>query len=111
MQQLLHDIILQWIGRFVVKVNLPLILFLVFFFGRSAEFAQKYFRKGMRIAISGRIQTGSYINKDGVKIHTTEIVIEEQEFAQSKAENHINSTSPENFSGSTDNIDEDLPFN
>ena len=52
-----------------------------------------------------------YINKDGVKIHTTEIVIEEQEFAQSKAENHINSTSPENFSGSTDNIDEDLPFN
>lgn len=80
-------------------------------FGRSAEFAQKYFRKGMRIAISGRIQTGSYINKDGVKIHTTEIVIEEQEFAQSKAENHINSTSPENFSGSTDNIDEDLPFN
>ena len=82
-----------------------------FLFGRSAEFAQKYFRKGMRIAISGRIQTGSYINKDGVKIHTTEIVIEEQEFAQSKAENHINSTSPENFSGSTDNIDEDLPFN
>lgn len=80
-------------------------------FGHSAEFAQKYFRKGMRIAISGRIQTGSYINKDGVKIHTTEIVIEEQEFAQSKAENHINSTSPENFSGSTDNIDEDLPFN
>jgi len=80
-------------------------------FGRSAEFAQKYFRKGMRIAISGRIQTGSYINKDGVKIHTTEIVIEEQEFAQSKAENHINSTSPENFSGSTDNIDENLPFN
>lgn len=80
-------------------------------FRRSAEFAQKYFRKGMRIAISGRIQTGSYINKDGVKIHTTEIVIEEQEFAQSKAENHINSTSPENFSGSTDNIDEDLPFN
>ena len=80
-------------------------------FGRSTEFAQKYFRKGMRIAISGRIQTGSYINKDGVKIHTTEIVIEEQEFAQSKAENHINSTSPENFSGSTDNIDEDLPFN
>ena len=55
-------------------------------FGRSAEFAEKYFRQGMRIAVSGRIQTGSYVNKDGIKVYTTEVVVEEQEFAESKAE-------------------------
>ena len=54
-------------------------------FGKSAEFAEKYFRQGMRVTISGRIQTGSYTNKDGVKVYTTEVVIEEQEFAESKS--------------------------
>ena len=54
-------------------------------FGRSAEFAEKYFRQGMRVSISGRIQTGSYTNKDGVKVYTTEVIVEEQEFAESKA--------------------------
>ncbi len=53
-------------------------------FGRSGEFAEKYLRKGMRICISGRIQTGSYTNKDGVKVYTTEVVAEDQEFADSK---------------------------
>ena len=53
-------------------------------FGRSAEFAEKYFRQGMRVAISGRIQTGSYTNKDGVKVYTTEVIVEDQEFAESK---------------------------
>lgn len=53
-------------------------------FGRSAEFAEKYFRKGMKIAITGRIQTGSYTNKEGQKVYTTDVVIEEQEFAESK---------------------------
>lgn len=54
-------------------------------FGRAAEFAEKYFRKGIKIAITGRIQTGNYTNKDGVKVYTTEVVVEEQEFAESKA--------------------------
>lgn len=54
-------------------------------FGRSAEFVEKYFRQGNKIAITGRIQTGSYINKDGQKVYTTDVVVEEQEFAESKA--------------------------
>lgn len=53
-------------------------------FGKAAEFAEKYFHKGIKIAVSGRIQTGSYTNKDGVKVYTTEVVVEEQEFAESK---------------------------
>ncbi len=51
-----------------------------------AEFAEKYFRQGMRVVYSGRIQTGSYTNKDGVKVYTTEVIVEEQEFAESRAE-------------------------
>ena len=53
-------------------------------FGKTGEFAEKYFRKGTKILISGRIQTGSYTNKDGNKVYTTEVVVEEQEFAESK---------------------------
>ena len=59
-------------------------------FGRSAEFAEKYFHQGMRVSISGRIQTGSYTNKDGVKVYTTEVIVEEQEFAESRAESEAN---------------------
>ena len=55
-------------------------------FGRNGEFAEKYLRKGTKIAATGRIQTGSYTNKDGVRVYTTEVVIEEQEFAESKNE-------------------------
>lgn len=54
-------------------------------FGKSAEFAEKYLRQGTKIAITGRIQTGSYTNRDGQKIYTTDVVVEEQEFAESKA--------------------------
>ena len=54
-------------------------------FGRQAEFAEKYLRKGTKIALTGRIQTGSYTNRDGQKVYTTDVVIEEQEFAESKA--------------------------
>jgi len=54
-------------------------------FGKGAEFAEKYLHKGIKITISGRIQTGSYANKDGVKVYTTDIVVEEQEFAESKS--------------------------
>lgn len=53
-------------------------------FGRAGEFAEKYLRQGTKIAITGRIQTGSYTNKDGQKIYTTDVIIEEQEFAESR---------------------------
>lgn len=53
-------------------------------FGRNAEFIEKYFKKGMRIAISGHIQTGSYTNKDGVKVYTTDVIADEQEFVEDK---------------------------
>ena len=53
-------------------------------FDRAAEFAEKYFRQGMRVLVSGRIQTGSYVNKDGQKVYTTEVILDDQEFADSK---------------------------
>lgn len=53
-------------------------------FGRSAEFAEKYFRQGIKIAITGRIQTGSYTRNDGTRVYTTDVVVEDQEFAESK---------------------------
>ena len=53
-------------------------------FGKSGEFVEKYLKKGMKIAVTGRIQTGSYTNKEGVKVYTTEVVVEDQEFAESK---------------------------
>ena len=88
-------------------------------FGRSAEFAEKYFRQGMRVSISGRIQTGSYTNKDGVKVYTTEVIVEEQEFAESKAANQQNQQSAgsgsipasDGFMNIPDGMDEELPFN
>ena len=95
-------------------------------FGRSAEFAEKYFRQGMRISVSGRIQTGSYTNKDGVRVYTTEVIVEDQEFAESKAASESNmgsyrqaspSPSPapsadigDGFMNIPDGIDEELPF-
>lgn len=53
-------------------------------FGRSGEFAERYFRKGIKIAVTGRIQTGSYTNKDGVKVYTTEVVVEDQNLRRVK---------------------------
>ncbi len=53
-------------------------------FGKAGEFAEKYFHKGTKIAVSGRIQTGSYVNKDGVKVYTTDVVVDDQEFAESR---------------------------
>lgn len=53
-------------------------------FDKAGEFAEKYFRQGMRVLISGRIQTGSYTNKDGQKVYTTDIIVDDQEFADSK---------------------------
>ena len=94
-------------------------------FGRAGEFAEKYFRKGTKIAVTGRIQTGSYTNKDGVLVYTTDVVVEEQEFAESKnssagAEGGYtggSSRAPEpsgagdGFMNIPDGIDEELPFN
>ena len=53
-------------------------------FKKSGEFAEKYFRQGLRVLVSGRLQTGSYVNKDGQRIYTTDVIIEEQEFADGK---------------------------
>ena len=53
-------------------------------FDKAGEFAEKYFRQGMRVLVSGRIQTGSYTNRDGQKVYTTEVIVDDQEFADSK---------------------------
>ena len=53
-------------------------------FGRSAEFAEKYFHQGTKVLVTGRIQTGSYTNRDGQKVYTTDVIVEDQEFAESK---------------------------
>ena len=85
-------------------------------FGKGAEFAQKYFHKGMRVCVNGRIQTGSYINKDGQKVYTTEVVLDNQEFAESKSEGQAappqeKQDIPEDrFMELPEDIDEDLPF-
>lgn len=85
-------------------------------FDRSGEFAEKYFRQGMRVLISGRIQTGSYTNKEGKKVYTTDVVVESQEFADSKNASGQNttpgSTSNDGFMNVPDGVDDDtLPFN
>ena len=88
-------------------------------FGKAAEFAEKYLRQGVKIAVTGRIQTGSYTNKDGVKVYTTDVVVEEQEFAESKAASAQNNESSNNipsinagdgFMNIPDGIDEQIPF-
>ena len=95
-------------------------------FGKSAEFTERYFRQGMRVVVCGRIQTGSYTNRDGVKVYTTEVVVEEQEFAESKATADSNNnyqpqqpvasqpTAPagDGFMNIPDSVDDSgLPFN
>lgn len=80
-------------------------------FGKSAEFVEKYFRQGMRITICGRIQTGSYINQEGHKVYTTNVVIEEQEFAESKKSDSSSSGSSSSMEGGFMDIpDGELPF-
>lgn len=94
-------------------------------FGRAGEFAEKYFRKGTKILVAGHIQTGSYINREGVKVYTTDIIVEEQEFAENK---NSSSSGDGGYTGGSskasqpqeagdgfmnipDGIDEELPFN
>lgn len=98
-------------------------------FGRQAEFAEKYLHKGTKIALTGRIQTGSYTNRDGQKVYTTDVIVEEQEFAESKSASEQNAggfqpaeqapaqppmqSEPvgDGFMNIPDGIDEELPFN
>ena len=103
-------------------------------FGKAGEFAEKYLKKGTKMLITGRIQTGSYTNKDGVKVYTTEVVVEDQEFAESKNSSSnggnfnnysantsapagapVNDSAPaaagDGFMNIPDGIDEELPFN
>lgn len=98
-------------------------------FGRSAEFAEKYFRQGLKVVVTGRIQTGSYTNRDGQKVYTTDVVVEDQEFAESKAASAEHGVMPaapgprpsapapsqasagDGFMNIPDGIDEELPFN
>ena len=91
-------------------------------FGKNGEFAEKYLHKGMKIAVTGRIQTGSYTNREGQKVYTTDIVVEDQELAESKSAQQTGGV-PQQKNGQPDNIadeggfmdipdslDEDLPF-
>ena len=92
-------------------------------FGKAAEFAEKYLHKGTKIAITGQLQTGSYTNKDGVKVYTTDVVVEDQEFAESKNSSSCDggyvgggsrtepAASDGGFMNIPDGIDEELPFN
>lgn len=102
-------------------------------FGKSAEFAEKYLRQGTKLVVTGRIQTGSYTNRDGQKVYTTDVVVEDQEFAESKAasadhgmQQRYSQPSPmaaspmpspgqasvgDGFMNIPDGIDEELPFN
>ena len=101
-------------------------------FGRSAEFAEKYLRQGTKIVMTGRIQTGSYTNRDGQKVYTTDVAVEDQEFAESKSASSEGSSmmrqapspshaapmpspasasSGDGFMNIPDGIDEELPFN
>lgn len=80
-------------------------------FGKSAEFAEKYLKKGMKVVITGRIQTGSYTNKDGVKVYTFDIVAEDQEFAESKNSDVKNEPkADEGFMELTPDQIQELPF-
>ena len=94
---------------------------------QTADFAEKYFRQGLKVIVTGRIQTGSYTNKEGQKIYTTDVVVEDQEFAESKAVSDANAGSfrqaapspapapaadaGDGFMNIPDGIDEELPFN
>lgn len=85
-------------------------------FGKNAEFTEKYLKQGTQILVEGRIQTGSYTNKDNVKVYTTDIFVEKQEFAGSKSDNQQNNRpQPSNadsggFMKIPDNIGDELPF-
>ncbi len=98
-------------------------------FGKLAEHAEKYYHQGLKVVVSGHIQTGSYTNKDGQKVYTTEVIIEEEEFAESKSVSDANrgnyqasgpaketTSEPtgdagDGFMNIPEGLDEELPFN
>ncbi len=90
-------------------------------FGKGAELAEKYFRKGIKVLVIGRIETGKYTNQEGQTVYTTKVIVEEQEFAESKAasersqqadsSNPMPSNAGDGFMNIPDGIDEELPFN
>ena len=94
-------------------------------FDRQAEFAEKYLRQGTKIAVTGRIQTGSYTNREGQKVYTTDVVLDDIEFAESKnaqgggdssysyqaPQRPAPSAAGDGFMNIPDGIDEELPFN
>ncbi len=91
-------------------------------FGKTAEFLERFGHKGTKFVVEGRIQTGSYTNKDNQKVHTTDVVVEQVEFAESKSSGDSNSASQythapqtsadaDGFMNIPDGIDEELPFN
>ena len=86
-------------------------------FDRAAEFAEKYLHQGTKVLVTGRIQTGSYTNKEGQKVYTTDVMIEEQEFCESKGQGIVEKPSPntsvgDGFMNLPDGMDDEgLPFN
>lgn len=84
-------------------------------FGKTAEFIEKFGKKGTKFVVEGRIQTGSYTNKEGQKVYTTDVVVEQCEFAESKRDDNTAAPAPANDTNEwmniPDGIDEDLPFN
>lgn len=81
-------------------------------FGKAADFANKYFTKGMKVLVTGHIQTGSYTNKDGIKVYTTDIIAEDQEFCESKKEDaNRPPKANDGFMNIPEGLDEELPFN
>ena len=91
-------------------------------FGKGGEFAEKYLHKGMKVAVSGHIQTGSYTRQDGQKVYTTDVIADEQEICENKAANDVaQNTAPketqkekppiDDFMSIPNGIDEELPFN
>ena len=91
-------------------------------FGRQAEFAEKYLRQGTKVVVTGRIQTGSYTDKNGQKVYTTDVVLDDIEFAESKNASGNDSTynaptrpapsaAGDGFMNIPDGLDEELPFN
>ena len=103
------------------KVSKMLTFLLVLLLGKSAEFVEKYVHQGTKIVLTGRIQTGSYTNKDNIKVYTTEVIAEDIEFAESKAtaegsggaggHQKPDQTENDGFMNIPEGIDEELPFN
>lgn len=79
-------------------------------FGKTAEFCEKYVKKGTKVALEGRWQTGSYTNKEGAKVYTNDCIIDQIEFAESKKSEETAPKAPDDFMNVPDNIDDEIPF-